>query len=41
MFELNEIMRQKDSKVFAELLNRLPEGNHTESDILKLKERVI
>ena len=34
MFELNEIMRQRDSKVFAELLNRLREGKHTESDIL-------
>ena len=41
MFELEEIMRQKDSKVFAEILNRLREGNHTENDILKLKERVI
>ena len=41
MFELNEIMRQRDSKVFAELLNRLREGKHTESDILKLKERVV
>ena len=38
MFELEEIMRQKDSKVFAEILNRLREGNHTENDILKLKE---
>ena len=41
MFELNEIMRQRDSKVFAELLNGLREGKHTESDILKLKERVV
>ena len=41
MFELNEIMRQRDSKVFAELLNRLREGKHTQSDILKLKERVV
>ena len=41
MFELNGIMRQRDSKVFAELLNRLREGKHMESDILKLKERVI
>ncbi|XP_068731129.1 uncharacterized protein [Montipora capricornis] len=41
MFELNEIMRQRDSKLFAELLNRLREGKHTESDISKLKERVI
>ena len=41
MFELNEIMRQRDSKLFAELLNRLREGKHTQSDISKLKERVI
>ena len=41
MFELDEIMRQRDSKLFAELLNRLREGKHTESDISKLKERVI
>ena len=41
MFELKEIMRQKDSKVFAEILNRLREGNHTAADILKIKERLI
>ena len=41
MFELNEIMCQRDSKVFAELLNRLREGKHMQSDILKLKERVV
>ena len=41
MFELDEIMRQRDSKLFAELLNRLREGNHTAADIAKLKERVI
>ena len=41
MFELNEIMRQRDSKLLAELLNRLREGKHTESDIAKLKERVV
>ena len=41
MFELNEIMRQRDSKLFAELLNKLREGKHTKSDISKLKERVI
>ena len=41
MFELDEIMRQRDSKLFAELLNRLHEGNHTATDIAKLKERVI
>ena len=29
MFELKQIMRQRESKDFAELLNRLREGNHT------------
>ena len=41
IFELKEIMRQRESKVFAEILNRLREGKHTKEDILKLKERVI
>ena len=41
MFELDEIMRQRDSKLFAELLNRLREGKHTAAEIAKLKERVI
>ena len=41
MFELEEIMRQKDSKIFAEILNRLREGNHTKNDIIKLKQRLI
>ena len=40
MFELHEIMRQKESKVFAEILNRFREGRHTENDILKLHERL-
>ena len=29
MFELTEIMHQRDSKLFAELLNRLHEGKHS------------
>ena len=41
MFELDEIMPQRDSKMFAEILNRLREGNHTPSDIQKLKERCV
>ena len=41
MFELNEIMRQRESKFFAELLNRLREGKHTPSDIATLKKRII
>jgi len=41
MFELHEIMRQRESKVFAEILNRLREGNHTNDDLLKIKDRLI
>ena len=41
MFELREIMRQRESKHFAEMLNRLREGNHSTEDILKFKERII
>ena len=41
MYEVHEIMRQRESKLFAEILNRLREGNHTQDDILKIKERLI
>ena len=41
MFELTEIMRQKDDKDFAELLNRLGEGKHNQNDIKVLKERTV
>ena len=41
MYELNEIMRQCESKIFAEILNRLQEGKHTENDIAKIKERCV
>ena len=41
MFELPEIIRERESKEFAEILNRLREGNHTKEDIAKLKQRVI
>ena len=34
-------MQQKDDKQFAELLNRLREGNHSENDIAILKQRVV
>ena len=40
MFEFTEIMRQKNME-FAELLNRLREGNQTANDIKKLQSRVI
>ena len=39
-FELTQIMRQKDDIHFAQLLNRLREGLHTESDIDTLKTRL-
>ena len=41
MFELVEIMRQRESKEFAEILNRLREGKHTAHDILKIQQRTI
>ena len=41
LFELTEIMRQRDDKEFAELLNRSREGNHTQNDIEVLKERIL
>ena len=40
-FELNEIMRQRESRVFAKILNRLREGNHTDHEIVKIKERIV
>ncbi len=41
MFELSEVMRQKEDKEFAEILNRIREGNHTEADIGVLRERIL
>ena len=38
MYELEEIMSQRESKIFTEILNRLQEGTHTEDDIAKIKE---
>lgn len=38
LFELTEIIRQKDGKEFAELLNRLREGKHSKDDIALLKQ---
>ena len=39
MFELTEIMRQKDDVLFAEMLNRIREGNHTKDDLAALEAR--
>ena len=41
MFELTEIMRQKDDSMFAQLLNRIREGNQTENDLATLESRSI
>ena len=41
MFELHEIMRQRESRQFAEILNWLREGIHTENDLNILRARII
>ena len=41
MFELHEIIKQKESFDFTEMLNRLGEGKHTTEDIIEFKERMI
>ena len=40
MYELTQ-MRQKEDKQFAELLNRLREGRHSQNDIEQLKTRIL
>ena len=37
-FELTEIMRQKDDKRFAEMLNRIRTGSHTANDLVWLQD---
>ena len=37
LYELDEIVRQSGDPEFAELLNRLREGNHTQADIEKIQ----
>ena len=41
VFELTEIMRQKDDAPFAELLNRIREGKHTDGDMKTLQSRTV
>ena len=41
LFELTEIMRQKDDKEFAQLANRLREEKHSEDDITIMKQRLV
>ncbi|XP_074641227.1 uncharacterized protein LOC141898976 [Tubulanus polymorphus] len=41
MYELTDIMRQKDDQEFAFLLNRIREGEHTQADVNLIKTRII
>ncbi len=41
MFELSEVMRQKEDKDFPEILNLIREGKRTEADIGVLRERIL
>lgn len=41
MFELTEIMRQKDGSAFAELLNRLRHNKMTDQDKMQIELRII
>ena len=41
LFELDQIMRQKDDLRFAQILNRLREGHHTPEDINILKQQIL
>ena len=41
MYKLTQIIKQKEDKLFAELLNRLREGKHSEADIDILKQRLV
>ena len=41
MFELSEVMRQREDKEFAEMLNRIREGKHTDADIEVLNQRIL
>lgn len=40
IFERHVIVRQRESKTFAQVLNKLREGNHPIEDLWKLKERL-
>ena len=41
MFELKTLMRKRKSEEFAEIFNRLREGKHTRSDILRIRDRIV
>ena len=41
MYELTEIMRQKDDLEFANMLNRLREGQHSQDDLTELRKCIV
>lgn len=41
MFELTQVTRQRKDKAFAEILNCVREGKHTDNDINVLKQRML
>ena len=41
LFELTKVMRQKDGREFAELLNHLRGGKHSEDDVAILEQRLL
>ena len=41
MSELTQVMRQKEDKAFAGILNRIREGKHSNNDINILKQRIL
>ena len=41
MFELSEVVQQREDKHFAEILNRIREGKQTHDDIKILKEHIL
>ena len=41
MYELEEIMHQKNDRIFAELLNRFHVGKHTAADLNLLATRMV
>jgi hypothetical protein len=41
MFELIQVMRQREDKAFANILNRVREGKHTDNDIDVLKQQML
>ena len=41
MFELLQVMRQREDRDLTEILNHIREGKHTEDDIKILKQHIL